>query len=67
MGLFDSFISKKKDKDILNAVVQKLLNITRVPTAEGKHGKYPKKIPVREIIGNLEILPKLREFGFLKL
>ena len=35
----------------------------RVPTAQGKQGKWPKKIPVRENTGNLEILPKHREFG----
>ena len=33
----------------------------RVPTAQGKQGKLPKKIPVRENTGNLEILPKHRE------
>ena len=35
--------------------------IYRVPTAQGKQGKWPKKIPVRENAGNLEILPKHRE------
>ena len=34
---------------------------TRVPTAQGKQGKWLKKIPVRENTGNLEILPKHRE------
>ena len=33
----------------------------RVPTAQGKQGKWLKKIPVRENTGNLEILPKDRE------
>ena len=36
----------------------------RVPTAQGIQeiqGKWPKKIPVRENSGNLEILPKHRE------
>ena len=33
----------------------------RVPTAQGKQGKWPKKIPVRENTGNLEILQKYRE------
>ena len=32
-----------------------------LPTAHGKQGKWPKKIPVRENTGNLEILPKHRE------
>ena len=35
--------------------------INRVPTAQGKQGKWPKKIPVRENTGNLEILSKHRE------
>ena len=39
----------------------------RVPTPQGKQGKWQKKIPVRENTGNLEILPKHREFGLLKL
>ena len=34
----------------------------RVPTAQGKQGKWPKKIPVRENTGYLEILSKHREF-----
>ena len=41
----------------------------RVPTAQGKQGKWQKKIPVRENTGNLEVLPKHRkhrEFGLLK-
>ena len=38
----------------------------RVPTAR-ENGKCPKKIPVRENAGNLEILPKHRELGLLKL
>ena len=33
----------------------------RVPTAQGKQGKWPKQFPVRENTGNLEILPKHRE------
>ena len=33
----------------------------------GKTGKCSKKIPARENTGNLEILPKHREFCFLKL
>ena len=33
----------------------------RVPTAQEKQGKWPKKFPVREKTGNLEILPKHRE------
>ena len=44
-----------------------ILLYNRVPTAQGKQGKWPKKIPVRENTGNLEILPKHREFGLLKL
>ena len=32
----------------------------RVPSAQGKHGKWPKTIPVRENTGNFEILPKHR-------
>ena len=46
------------------------ITIDRVPTAPGKQGKWPKKIPVAEKTGNLEILPKHRkhrEFGLLKL
>ena len=34
----------------------------RVPTVQGKQGKWPKKFPVRENTGNLEILSKHREF-----
>ena len=33
----------------------------------GKTGKMAKKFPVRENKGNLEILPKHREFALLKL
>ena len=33
----------------------------RVPTAQGKQGKWTKKIPVRENTGNLEMLSKHRE------
>ena len=33
----------------------------RVPTAQGKQGKWQTKFPVRENAGNLEILPKHRE------
>ena len=40
---------------------------SRVPTAQGKQGKWPKKIPGRENTGNLEILSKHREFRLLKL
>ena len=36
----------------------------RVPTAQGKQGKWPTRFPVRENTGNLEILPKHREFWF---
>ena len=35
--------------------------IYRVPTAQGKQGKWQKKIPVRENTGIIEILPKHRE------
>ena len=34
----------------------------RTATAQGKQGKWTKKIPVRENTGNLEILSKHREF-----
>ena len=37
------------------------LAIHRVPTAQGKQGKWSKKFPVRENTGNLEMLPKHRE------
>ena len=37
------------------------LELGRVPTPQGKQGKWKKKIPVRENTGNLEILPKHRE------
>ena len=37
------------------------------PMTQGKQGKWQKKFPVRENTGNLEILPKHREFGLLKL
>ena len=40
------------------AVCHERSGIIRVPTAQGK---WPKKIPVRENTGNLEILPKHRE------
>ena len=36
-------------------------NSHRVPKAQGKPGKWTKKIHVRENTGNLEILPKHRE------
>ena len=35
--------------------------LPRVPTAQGKQGKWPQKISVRENTGNLEILPNPRE------
>ena len=35
--------------------------VGRVPTAQGKQGKWQKVFPVRENTGNLEILPKHRE------
>ena len=35
--------------------------------ATGKTGKLEKKTPVRENTGNLEILPKHRQFGLHKL
>ena len=35
--------------------------MARVPTAQGKQGKWPKKFPVRVNTGNLEILSKHRE------
>ena len=37
--------------------------LLRVPTAQGKQGKWPKRFPVRENTGNLEILSKHREFS----
>ena len=37
----------------------------RVPTAQGKQGKWPKKFPVRENTGNLEILSKHRNLEIL--
>ena len=37
------------------------LGLFRVPTAQRIQGIGPKKIPVRENTGNLEILPKHRE------
>ena len=37
------------------------VSLGRVPTAQGKQGKWPKKIPVRKNTGNLEILPKHKE------
>ena len=40
----------------------RLIYIFRVPTAQGKQGKWPKEFPVRENTGNLEILSKHREF-----
>ena len=42
-----------------------LFAIRRVPTAQGKREMATTKIPVRENTGNLEILPKHREFGLL--
>ena len=38
----------------------------RVPTAEGKQGKWRTKFSVKENTGNLEILPKHRELFLLK-
>ena len=35
--------------------------ISRLPTAQGKQGKWTKKFPVRENTGNLAILSKHRE------
>ena len=35
---------------------------SRVPTAQGKQGKWQTKFPVRENTGNLEMLSKHREF-----
>ena len=40
------------------------VGVYRVDTAQGK---WPKKFPVKENTGNLEILPKHREFGLPKL
>ena len=37
-------------------------SLYRVPTAQGKQGKWPKKFPARENTGNLEILSKHRKF-----
>ena len=44
-------------------------HIDRVPTAQGKQGKCPKNVRHDRDgkTGNLEILPKHREFGVLKL
>ena len=39
-----------------------LVTLLRVPTPQGKQGKWPKRIPLRENTGNLEILSKHREF-----
>ena len=47
--------------------VQAVMHKFRVPTAQGKQEQLPKKFPVRENTGNLEILPKHREFVLLKL
>ena len=44
-----------------------IIVLLRVPTPQGKQGKWQKKIPVRENTGNLEILPKHREIGLLSL
>ena len=38
----------------------------RVPTAQGKQGKWPKRFPVRGKNGNLEVWRKHREFCLLK-
>ena len=38
--------------------------LERENTGQGKQGKCKKEFPVRENTGNLEILPKHREFGF---
>ena len=38
-----------------------LVFMNRVPTAQGKQGKWQKEFPVRENTGNLEILSKHRE------
>ena len=39
----------------------------RVPTPQGQQGIWPKRFPVRENTGNLEMLSKHREFGLPKL
>ena len=52
-------------KDMQNAKVL-LITTLAVLTAQGKTGKMGQKIiPVRDNIGNLEILPKHREFCLL--
>ena len=51
----------------VSRLIKLIHNVIRVvPTAQGKRGKWKKKIPVRENTGNLEILPKHMDFGLLK-
>ena len=47
---------------MISMVAKGLFQYFRVPTAQGKQGKWQKKIPVRENTGNLVILSKHREF-----
>ena len=43
------------------------INNSRIPTAQGKQGKWQKKLMVIENTGNLEVWTKQREFVLLKL
>ena len=65
------FMYKKLRLDYYLTISQTMCKaLFRVPTAQGKQGKWPKKFPVRENTGNLETLPekgKHREFCLLKL
>ena len=52
----------------LSQSVKNSLQIKQGTHSTGKTGKMtPKKVHVSENTGNLEILPKHREFGFLNL
>ena len=49
--------------DYIILCLETSLPFIRVPTPQGKQGKWQKKFPVRENTGNLKILPKHREFA----
>ena len=72
-GLPTESVAEEENLDLasrleyITSVITLTYESLRVPTAQGKQGKWPKKIPVRENTWNLKILPKHRGFGLLKL
>ena len=73
----DFSLTEDDIRDVLGEVSDDTVQGTHATGKTGKtgkmakkipcQGKWPKKFPVRENTGNLEILPKHREFGLLKL